>query len=105
MGSITLPTGWQKFETCPDWGAKSHRIHSNWGLSPPNSANSFVFRFESALAFEKKHRVPAFLQISVHLASPMIKLISPSRGKPTSGLAHIPRGRWRAALLVAGAIV
>jgi hypothetical protein len=22
VGSITGPTGWQKFETCPDWGAK-----------------------------------------------------------------------------------
>ena len=27
-GSITLAIGWQKFETCPMWGAKSHRIHS-----------------------------------------------------------------------------
>ena len=23
MGSISRPIGWQKFETCPDWGASS----------------------------------------------------------------------------------
>src|ERR1022692_2035616 len=105
MGSITLPIGSQKFETCPDWGANkigpSNLLFTDdpslplelagcwWPTSAVGCLATYMVRSHGEEVLQKIRRTPRYSSPKL-CNSFFVNLF------PVSGLVYVRVGSWTA---------